>query len=109
MPRRGNSSTRARSFRRCRKRWRTDRMVMASQAAQSALASPPLDARSIALRRMVVRTLAGGERGHVGSSMSLVEIMRVLYDDVLRYRPQDPKWGGRDRVILSKGHGCIAQ
>jgi transketolase len=56
-----------------------------------------------------VRTLAGGERGHVGSSMSLIEIMRVLYDDVLRYRPQEPKWRARDRVILSKGHGCIAQ
>src|SRR3954471_24371954 len=83
----------------------------ASQAAQPAqsLTSPRLDERSIALRRMVVRTLAGGERGHVGSSMSLIEIMRVLYDDVLRYRPQEPKWGGRDRMILSKGHGCIAQ
>jgi transketolase len=56
----------------------------------------------------VVRALAGGERGHVGSSMSLVEIMRVLYDDVLRFRANEPKWPGRDRMILSKGHGCIA-
>ena len=39
--------------------------------------------------------------------MSLIEIMRVLYDDVLRYRPDDPNWSGRDRMILSKGHGCI--
>src|SRR3954468_14221567 len=73
------------------------------------LASPPLDERSKFLRRLVVRTLQGGERGHVGSSMSLVEIMRVLYDDILRYRPQEPKWRERDRMILSKGHGCIAQ
>jgi len=73
------------------------------------LASPPLDERSKFLRRLVVRTLHGGERGHVGSSMSLVEIMRVLYDDILRYRPQEPKWRERDRMILSKGHGCIAQ
>jgi len=56
-----------------------------------------------------VRTLQGGERGHVGSSMSLVEIMRVLYDDVLRFRADEPKWRWRDRMILSKGHGCIAQ
>jgi transketolase len=55
-----------------------------------------------------VRALAGGERGHVGSSLSLIEIMRVLYDDILRYRPQEPKWRERDRMILSKGHGCIA-
>ena len=73
------------------------------------LATPPLDERSKYLRRLAVRTLHGGERGHVGSSMSLIEIMRVLYDDVLRYRAAEPKWPGRDRMILSKGHGCIAQ
>jgi transketolase len=70
--------------------------------------APPLDARSKALRRLVVRALAGGERGHVGSSMSLIEILRVLYDDVLRFRPAEPKWPDRDRMILSKGHGCLA-
>jgi transketolase len=67
-----------------------------------------LDARSQELRRLVVRALDGGGRGHVGSSMSLIEILRVLYDDVLRYRPAEPQWGGRDRMILSKGHGCLA-
>jgi transketolase len=72
------------------------------------MVTPPLDERSKYLRRLVVRALAGGERGHVGSSMSLIEIMRVFYDDILRYRPQEPKWAGRDRLILSKGHGCIA-
>ena len=51
------------------------------------LATPPLDERSRYLRKLVVRALEGGERGHIGSSMSLIEIMRVLYDDVLRYRP----------------------
>ena len=40
--------------------------------------------------------------------MSLIEIMRVLYDDILRYRPEEPKWRDRDRMILSKGHGCLA-
>lgn len=68
----------------------------------------PLDERSKYLRKLVVRTLEGGERGHVGSSMSLIEIMRVLYDDILRYRPNEPQWRDRDRMILSKGHGCIA-
>ena len=40
--------------------------------------------------------------------MSLIEILRVLYDDVLRFRPTEPAWADRDRMILSKGHGCIA-
>ena len=84
-------------------------MATATEAVQwLKLATPPLDERSKYLRKLVVRTLEGGERGHVGSSMSLIEIMRVLYDDVLRFRANDPKWVDRDRMILSKGHGCIA-
>jgi transketolase len=83
---------------------------MASSASLAALRteSPPLDERSIYLRHLIVRALAGGKRGHIGSSMSLVEIMRVLYDDILRYRPNEPDWQDRDRCILSKGHGCLA-
>jgi transketolase len=80
----------------------------AEMASPLRVASPPLDERSKYLRKLVVRALAGGERGHVGSSMSLIEIMRVFYDDILRYRANEPKWTGRDRLILSKGHGCIA-
>jgi transketolase len=67
-----------------------------------------LDRRSRELRRQIVRTLAAGQRGHVGSAFSLVEILRVLYDDVLRYDPRNPRWQQRDRCILSKGHGCLA-
>jgi len=66
-----------------------------------------LDARSIALRGRIVDALEGGRRGHVGASLSLVEILRVLYDDVLRVRPAEPSWPDRDRFILSKGHGCL--
>jgi transketolase len=84
-------------------------MAMTAEAAEVIeTASPPLDERSKYLRRLVVRGLEGGGRGHVGSSLSLIEIMRVLYDDVLRHRPKDPQWRNRDRMILSKGHGCLA-
>src|SRR5262249_46687207 len=64
--------------------------------------------RSRYLRRLIVRGLEGGNRGHVGSSMALVEILRVLFDDILRYRPTQPDWPDRDRCILSTGHGCLA-
>jgi transketolase len=37
-----------------------------------------------------------------------VEILRALYDGVARHRPGEPDWPDRDRVILSKGHGCVA-
>jgi transketolase len=67
-----------------------------------------LDARSKQLRGTVVRTLQAARRGHLGAAFSAVEILRVLYDDVMRYDPADPRWPGRDRCILSKGHGCLA-
>lgn len=40
--------------------------------------------------------------------MSLVEILRVLYDDIIRHDPLAPDDPARDRCILSKGHGCLA-
>ena len=70
--------------------------------------SPTLDDRSLYLRRQAIRALEGGGRGHLGSTLSLIEIMRVLYDDVLRFDASNPHWNERDRCILSKGHGCIA-
>jgi transketolase len=68
----------------------------------------PLDGRSRKLRETIVKAILAGNRGHVGSAFSLVEILRVLYDDVLRYDASNPRWPGRDRCILSKGHGCLA-
>ena len=67
-----------------------------------------MDQRSKLLRRLIIQGLEGGGRGHIGSSLSLVEILRVLYDSILAYRPHEPSWPGRDRLILSKGHGCLA-
>jgi len=70
--------------------------------------TPALDERSIHLRRLVLNTLLSAGRGHPGPSLSLIEIMRVLYDDILDYRAEAPTWKDRDRCILSKGHGCLA-
>ncbi|MFB0566227.1 MAG: transketolase [Candidatus Aminicenantaceae bacterium] len=67
-----------------------------------------MDKRSIELRKTMVRVLGASRRGHLGSALSTVEILRMLYDEVLRYDPKNPKWPSRDRCILSKGHGCIA-
>ena len=72
------------------------------------ISSSELDSRSRALRRTIVRILDASRRGHVGAAFSLVEILRVLYDDVLRYDSANPGWSDRDRCILSKGHGCLA-
>jgi len=67
-----------------------------------------MDLRSKHLRKLIVNALEGGGRGHIGASLSLVEILRVLYDSFLHFSAKNPKWSGRDRLILSKGHGCLA-
>src|ERR1022692_1252937 len=67
-----------------------------------------LDEKSKQLRRVIVKVLDLCGRGHVGAAFSLIEILRVLYDDVLEYDVKNPKWPQRDRFILSKGHGCLA-
>ena len=67
-----------------------------------------LDNRSKYLRQLIVQALIGGGRGHMGSAMSLVEILRILYDEFIKFDPKKPKNENRDRLILSKGHGCLA-
>lgn len=67
-----------------------------------------MNTRSLVLRRNIVAMLEHGGRGHVASAFSLVEILGVLYDSVLAFRPDEPLWKHRDRLILSKGHGCMA-
>lgn len=45
---------------------------------------------------------------HVGTCFSMSDLLAVLYADVLRLDPERPGWADRDRLILSKGHGCAA-
>lgn len=50
---------------------------------------------------------AGSNGAHIGSGLSMIEIMAVLYGGILIYDPKNPRWEGRDRFILSKGHGSL--
>ncbi len=68
-----------------------------------------LDNRSKYLRLLAIDAFEASQRGHIGSTMSLIEIFRVLYDEVIFFDSSNPNNPLRDRVILSKGHGCLAQ
>lgn len=48
----------------------------------------------------------GARASHIGGVLSMADILAVLYTTVLRVRPEDPLWDGRDRFVLSKGHCC---
>lgn len=56
------------------------------------------------IRRDVLSMLLDEGQGHLGGSLSIVELMAVLYGKQLRFNPKEPRWEGRDRVVLSKGH-----
>ena len=57
-----------------------------------------------AIRTHAVRMTSTGGSSHVGSVLSMADLLAVLYGRVLRVRPEDPAWRDRDRFILSKGH-----
>ncbi len=62
------------------------------------------------IRKDIIRmTYAAGPQGaHIGGSLSLCEIMAVLYHDVMHFDKEKVGMPERDRLILSKGHGAIA-
>jgi len=67
-----------------------------------------MDKRSKELRKLVLSAFKSDRRGHIGPTFSLIEILRVLFDSFLKFNPEKPMWKDRDRLILSKGHGCLA-
>ncbi len=67
-----------------------------------------LKAKAKEMRKTVLKMLTEAGSGHTGGSLSLVEIIISLYYYKLRHNPARPDWEMRDRMILSKGHGCPA-
>lgn len=63
-----------------------------------------LKAKAYQFRREILETLEGAGSGHPGGSLSAVEIFITLYDVIMNHRPAEPKWEGRDRFVVSKGH-----
>ncbi|HEX9774093.1 MAG TPA: transketolase [Actinomycetota bacterium] len=75
--------------------------------AQAATAPNVDDLARIAkeLRVDIIRMLVKAGSGHPGGSLSEIDMLTCLYfGGVLRYRPDEPDWPGRDRFVLSKGH-----
>lgn len=60
------------------------------------------------LRRLVLRSICKGGGGHIAGSLSIIEILTVLYYKTLHLNPREPKAPERDRFILSKGHAGVS-
>ncbi len=61
------------------------------------------------LRKTVLEMAHAGSTVHIGCAFSIIELLAVLYRNHLRYPGNDPQAPGRDYMVLSKGHGVMAQ
>ena len=61
------------------------------------------------MRRTVLEMAYAGSTVHIACAFSIIELVTVLYRDHLRYPGNDPRAEGRDFLVLSKGHGVMAQ
>ena len=59
------------------------------------------------IRTETVRLTKIAGAGHYSSTFSCAELLAVLYYDLMRVEPKDPKWADRDRFVMSKGHAAI--
>jgi transketolase len=60
------------------------------------------------VRKQALMMTSRANASHIGSALSAVDVMAMLYGKVMRYDPARPDWPERDRFILSKGHACSA-
>ncbi|MBQ9234156.1 MAG: transketolase [Lachnospiraceae bacterium] len=68
-----------------------------------------MDINAKQIRNRILRmSYECGRSVHLGGSLSMAEILSVLYRDILRYKVSEPDWDDRDRFILSKGHCVLA-
>lgn len=61
------------------------------------------------LRKTVLDMAYAGATVHIGCAFSIIELLAVLYRHHLRYPDNDPRATNRDYLVLSKGHGVMAQ
>jgi transketolase len=61
------------------------------------------------IRLNIINMIGVGQKGHLGGSCSLAEIVTVLYFYRMKHDPKNPGWADRDRFLLSKGHAALVQ
>lgn len=79
---------------------------MSNESIQEILTK--LSSKALTIRRKIMTTLLAAGSGHVGGSLSAVDILTVLYFHVMKIDPNCPNWPDRDRFVLSKGHASAA-
>ena len=63
-----------------------------------------LTKKAVEIRKGIIEAVYYAGSGHPGGSLSVADILTVLYFHEMNIRPEEPKWEDRDRLVLSKGH-----
>ncbi|TNE66544.1 MAG: transketolase [Alphaproteobacteria bacterium] len=74
----------------------------------NALSVKELAARATEIRRQCLKAVYAARSGHPGGSLSIADMLSVLYFDEMNIDPAKPALRTRDRFVLSKGHACPA-
>ncbi|KAI6908577.1 hypothetical protein KC333_g9022 [Hortaea werneckii] len=61
------------------------------------------------IRTLAVDATFKANSGHPGAPMGMAPISHILFNQFMRFNPQNPQWANRDRFVLSNGHGCMLQ
>lgn len=64
-----------------------------------------LEHKALEIRQLTIESIGKLGVGHIGGSLSICDLLSLLYFDVMNIDPQNPNDEDRDRFILSKGHG----
>jgi transketolase len=75
---------------------------------QAVITDKQLDLLSInTIRTLAIDAVQKANSGHPGAPMGLAPVAYCLWQEFLRYDPEDPKWLNRDRFVLSNGHASM--
>jgi transketolase len=63
---------------------------------------------SLEIRKKTLEMVYKAKASHIGGALSMVDVLAVLYSNILNIDPLNPNWEQRDRFLLSKGHACTS-
>ena len=63
-----------------------------------------LQSKALDVRKIAVEMIGRLGVGHIGGTLSIVDLLAVLYYDIAKVDPKNPKDPDRDRIVMSKGH-----
>ena len=66
-----------------------------------------IQAVALSVRTLTMDAVQKANSGHPGLPMGVAELGALLYGEILNHNPETPDWPGRDRFVLSAGHGSM--